>query len=133
MFSQEKKNRTHSENTREQSKIAHGTRFIGDIEAQGGFRIDGQVEGNLKTPGRVVIGKDGVLDGVLQCQQADIEGKITGKLIVSDLLILKATARISGEAEVGKLAVEPGAIFNVNCTMTTGMKEVKKDHAKKSA
>lgn len=133
MFAQEKKNRSNPENTKEQSKIAHGTKFVGDIEAQGGFRIDGYVEGNLKTHGRVVIGKDGVIDGSLQCQQADVQGKITGKLIVTDLLSLKATAHISGEAEVGKLAVEPGATFNVNCTMSIGVKQMKKDDAKKSA
>lgn len=133
MFSQEKKNRPNPENTKEQSKIAHGTKIHGNIEAQGGFRIDGYVEGSLITPGRVVIGKDGVIDGSLQCQQADVEGEITGKIIVTDLLSLKATAHISGEAEVGRLAVEPGATFDVNCTMNLGVKDMKKGNAKKSA
>ena len=133
MFSQEKKNRSQTENTKEQSKIATGTKFVGDIEAQGGFRIDGHIQGNVQTAGRVVIGKDGVVDGTVVCQQADIEGIVRGKLVVSDLLCLRATAKIEGEAEVGKLAVEPGANFNVNCTMKSGVKEMKKENAKKSA
>jgi len=133
MFSQEKRNRSQNENSIEQSKIAHGSKFVGDIEAQGDFRIDGLVEGNIMTPGRVVIGKDGAIHGTLQCQQADIEGRIKGKLLVSDLLSLRATAYIGGEVEVGKLAVEPGATFNASCSMNNGVKEMKKENEKRSA
>lgn len=124
MFAQEKKNRPSSELSKEQNKIAHGTRLKGDIEAEGCFRIDGTVDGTIKTPAKVVIGKDGFVNGDLECENADIEGKFTGNLKISGTLSLRSTAHIEGEAVVGKLAVEPGATFNATCTMRGAMKAI---------
>lgn len=127
MFAQEKKNRPTSELTKEQNKIAPGTTLKGDIEAHGCFRIDGTVEGTIKTPAKVVIGKDGVVKGDLECENADIEGKFIGTLKISGTLSLRSTAFIEGEATVTKLAVEPGATFNATCTMRGAMKAINND------
>ncbi len=124
MFAQEKKNRPTSELSKEQNKISHGTKIKGDIEAMGCFRIDGSVEGTIKTPAKVVIGKEGVISGDLECENADIEGKFSGNLKISGTLSLRSTAVIEGDAVVGKLAVEPGATFNATCTMRGAMKAI---------
>lgn len=133
MFSQEKNSKPTSDQSKEQSKIALGTRIAGDIEAKGGFRIDGTVDGNVSTPGKVVIGKEGFVNGILECEHADIEGKFTGKLLITDTLSLRSTAFVEGEAIVSKLAVEPGATFNASCSMNGGVKAINKEHEKKSA
>jgi cytoskeletal protein CcmA (bactofilin family) len=83
----------------------------------------------LKTPGKVVIGKTGLINGTLKSSNADIEGKFSGKLIISDTLSLKSTAHVEGEVEAGKLAVEPGATFNATCTMKGSIKELNKGGA----
>lgn len=124
MFSQEKKAKVSAENSKDQNKIAQGTKIIGTIEAKGGFRIDGTVEGSVKTPGKVVIGKEGSVNGDLECENADIEGKFSGTLKITGTLSLRSTAFIEGEATVTKLAVEPGATFNATCTMRGGMKAI---------
>lgn len=124
MFAQEKKNRPTSELSKEQNKISQGTNIKGDIEGKGSFRIDGNVEGTLKTPGKVVVGKEGNITGDLVCENADIEGKFSGTLNISGTLSLRSTAIIEGEATVGQLAVEPGATFNATCTMRGVMKAV---------
>lgn len=124
MFAQEKKNRPNSELSKEQNKIAQGTKIIGNIEGMGSFRIDGQVDGTVKTPGKVVVGKEGIISGELECENADIEGKFSGTLEISGTLTLRNTAVIEGEAVVGKLAVEPGATFNATCTMRGAMKAI---------
>lgn len=124
MFSQEKKAKVSAENSKDQNKIAQGTKITGTIEAKGGFRIDGTVEGSVKTPGKVVIGKEGSVNGDLECENADIEGKFSGTLKITGTLSLRSTAFIEGEATVTKLAVEPGATFNATCTMRGGMKAI---------
>ncbi|NJW52009.1 bactofilin family protein [Salinimicrobium oceani] len=124
MFNQEKKAKSATENNKEQNKIAPGTKIVGNIEAKGCFRIDGCVEGKVKTPGKVVIGKDGFVNGELECENADIEGKFTGILKISGTLSLRSTALIEGEATVSKLAVEPGATFNATCAMRGGVKAI---------
>lgn len=100
-----------------QNRINEGTSLKGDIESKGFFRIDGIIEGNITTPSKVVLGKNGVIIGTLTCENADIEGTFEGTLNVSKLLTLRATANIEGDVVVGKLSVEPGALFNATCVM----------------
>ena len=64
------------ETSTQQNIIAQGTKIVGDIASQGAFRIDGTVEGNIKTSGKVVVGKTGFIKGTLQGENADFEGKV---------------------------------------------------------
>lgn len=99
------------------NRIGKNTKIKGDIISEADFRIDGRLDGNVKTSGKVVIGLEGYINGKVECVQADIEGNFNGELIVQDLLSLKSTAVIEGVVTVAKLAVEPGANFNASCTM----------------
>lgn len=103
-----------------QNRINEGTHIIGDISSTGFFRIDGTIEGNIKTPSKVVVGKTGVVKGTLHCESADVEGHLEGDLLVTESLILRSTAQIDGDLVVGKLSVEPGAIINASCIMKEG-------------
>ncbi|WP_350286798.1 polymer-forming cytoskeletal protein [uncultured Croceitalea sp.] len=102
------------------NRIEKNTVIKGDITSQADFRIDGKLEGNVKTSGKVVIGKDGLIQGKVECVNADIEGNFNGELYVSELLALKSSAKIEGTVNVKKLAVEPGATFNASCSMGKG-------------
>lgn len=124
MFSDNKKDRKMTENTSNQNIIAQGTKIVGDFNSEGDFRIDGIVEGNIKTTGKVVVGKAGIIKGTLNGTDAYFEGKFSGKLALSGTLTLKTSAHIEGEVVVGKLAVEPGATFNVTCMMKGAVKEM---------
>jgi len=127
MFSEGKKGRGDTlDVSSQQNRIAQGTTIVGDIESEGGFRIDGTIQGTLKTPGKVVVGKSGTINGTLEGNNADFEGRFSGKLKLSGTLSLKSSAFIEGEVQVGKLAVEPGATFNAVCTMKGAVKELNK-------
>lgn len=123
MFSDNKKPRVIVETEGQPNRIGNSTKIKGDIVSEADFRIDGELEGNVKTTGKVVIGAGGYLHGKVECAQADIEGNFNGELIIADLLTLKSSAVIEGTVSVAKLAVEPGATFNASCTMRG--KEVK--------
>lgn len=125
-FEQKKGKMAGTETYSQQNLIAQGTTITGDIISEGDFRIEGNIQGNLKTPGKVVVGKTGAINGTLKATNADIEGKFSGKLLISDTLSLKSSARVEGEVEVGKLAVEPGATFNATCAMKGTVKEMNK-------
>ncbi|NAY91613.1 polymer-forming cytoskeletal protein [Muricauda sp. JGD-17] len=120
MFSDNKKPRPMNEFGGQPNRIEKNTKIKGDITSEADFRIDGKLEGNVTTSGKVVIGKDGYINGKVECVNADIEGKFNGELVVKDLLSLKASALIEGTVSVAKLAVEPGATFNAACTMGKG-------------
>lgn len=120
----DKKDKNMTEPTTGQNRINEGTTLRGDISSKGFFRIDGAIEGNVSAPSKVVLGRTGSLNGTLICDNADIEGTFEGDLNVSGLLTLRATAKIEGKVVVGKLSVEPGAIFNATCTMKGAKSEI---------
>lgn len=126
MFTDNKKTKPMEDIKSSQNIVAQGTKINGDFNSEGDFRIDGQIEGNIKTTGKVVVGKSGYIKGSLQGTDAHFEGKFSGKLALSGTLTLKSTAHIEGEVVVGKLAVEPGATFNVTCVMKGTVKEMNK-------
>lgn len=125
MFKDSKKPRSQQGGLSQQNMITHGTVFEGDLKSEGDFRIEGTIKGTLITKGKVVIGNTGLLDGSLNCNNADVEGQIKGKLVVSETLSLRASAHVDGDVQTGKLAVEPGATFNANCQMKDAVKALK--------
>lgn len=133
MFSDNKKEKQMAEGTSSQNIISQGTKIVGDFNSKGDFRIDGIIEGNIKTSGKVVVGKSGIIKGTLQGTDAYFEGKFSGKLALSGILTLKSSAHIEGEVVVGKLAVEPDATFNVTCVMKGTVKEMNNDSRKQKA
>ncbi|MDA9008294.1 polymer-forming cytoskeletal protein [Flavobacteriaceae bacterium] len=124
MFSTKEK--TQKPKVMEINVVAKNTAIIGDIISEGDFRIDGTLEGNIKTKGRVIIGVSGSVKGKIDAVNSDIEGKFSGDLLVQETLTIKATAVISGDVVIGKLSVEPGATFNASCSMRGAIKELNK-------
>ena len=108
----------------ERNILAKTTTIVGDLKSEGDFRIDGVFQGTITTTGRVIIGLDGSIEGKVCCENADIEGSFKGDLKVNNTLSVKASASISGEVVLGKLAVEPGATFNASCAMKGAVKEL---------
>jgi len=132
MFSDGKRGRGDAvESSTQQNRIAQGTTIVGDIVSEGGFRIDGAIQGTIKTPGKIVVGKSGVVNGTLEGANADFEGRFSGKMKLTGVLSLKSSAFIEGEVEIAKLAVEPGATFNAVCSMKGAVKELNKGEQRK--
>ena len=100
MFSNKEK--TQKTKVMEINVVAKNTTINGDIISEGDFRIDGTLEGNIKTKGRVIIGIDGSVKGKIDAVNSDIEGKFSGELLVQETLTIKATATISGAAGLPK-------------------------------
>ena len=119
--------------TMERNVIAKNSTFVGDITSDGDFRIDGILEGTLKTKGKVIIGVDGFIKGTIEATNAEIEGKFSGELSIANILTIKAAANISGDIVVGKLSIEPGATFNASCLMKGALKELNKSNETKQA
>ena len=99
------------------SLIGAGTTMKGDITSNGDLRIDGTLVGNIHCSAKVVIGANGVVQGDINGQQADIMGKVTGTIKVKDLLQLKGGSLMNGNIQAAKLQIEPTASFNGECHM----------------
>ncbi len=100
--------------------IGTGTTIKGEVSSSGDIRVDGTLSGEVRSKGKIVVGTTGVVEGDIICQNADLSGKIRAKVEVSELLTLKASARLFGEIITNKLAIEPGARFTGSCSMDKG-------------
>lgn len=99
--------------------IATGTTVHGDIESDADMRIDGNIIGNVVCKSKIVLGESGIIQGDLNSTHADVFGTINGNVATKDLLILKSKSTINGNLSTGRLQIEPNAVFNGKCTMTS--------------
>ena len=105
--------------------IGVGTIITGDIHSKGDIRIDGTLKGSVKTSGKVVVGQAGIIEGDVECNNADVAGTLNAKISVTQLLSLKGTAKLTGDLVTNKLAIEPGAAFTGHCSMGAVIKDIK--------
>lgn len=99
------------------NSISKGTLIKGNIQANGDFRMDGTLEGNIALNGKLVVGESGLITGNVLCQNACIMGTIVGDISVKELLSLSAAANVKGNILINKLSIEPGATFSGSCRM----------------
>ena len=102
--------------------IEKSTKIVGNIFSKADFRIDGEVEGNITTTGKVVVGSNGKISGKLNCSNADISGNISGNVEVSETLSLMSDSYVQGEIVTGKLSVEEGAQVDATISMKSSKK-----------
>lgn len=100
--------------------IESSTKIVGDIYSKADFRIDGTIEGNITTTGKVVVGKSGKINGKINSSNADISGSVSGKIEVAETLSLMSESLIQGDIVTGKLSVEEGAQVDASISMKSG-------------
>src|SRR5579871_834480 len=124
MLTSKEQKRVADEISNSSNVIGKGTVLEGNIETYGNIRIEGRINGNVKSKSKIALGHGSHVEGNIAAQNADIEGEVKGKVDIGELLVLKSTAVVHGDISTGKLVVEPGAIFNGNCRMGT-VKDIK--------
>ena len=99
------------------SIIGPGMCIEGDCRTEGTIRVEGTVEGSITAGKAVVIGKQGVVKGDIETQDAVISGRVEGTLSASSRLELQATCHIEGEVRTRRMQLEEGAVLNGSVQM----------------
>jgi len=126
MFTNNNETMKKSETKAAINMIGAGTTILGDVISKGDIRVDGILKGSVNTEGRVVLGREGVIEGDVMCKDADISGTVKAKITVSQLLTLKTSAKLNGDITTNKLSIEPGAEFTGSCSMGAVIKDIKR-------
>ncbi|MEO7523800.1 MAG: polymer-forming cytoskeletal protein [Ferruginibacter sp.] len=111
------------------SIIAAGTVITGHIDSKGDIRIDGTLKGNVTCKAKILIGPQGIVEGDIIGQQADILGTVHGRVQISELLHLHGKASVEGDIHAAKLLIEPTVSFNGQCHMGANIVELNPDLA----
>ena len=125
MFKNKHENMAAQDASNSSNIIGKGTVVEGNIETFGNIRIEGKVNGSVKSKSKIALGQSSFVEGNIISQNAEISGEVKGVLEISDQLILRPSSIINGDIVTNKLIVESGATFTGGCKMGVAQKEIK--------
>ena len=105
-----------------------GSRILADARINGGIKsnkvicLDGFVEVNIYCAGCVIINKNAVVDGDVDCEALFLNGKITGNASVDHKSVLGTNAEIRGGLITTSLEISPGAKIGLGLKLKNASK-----------
>lgn len=97
--------------------LSGGTILTGNLVTGDDIRVDGTIEGNILSKGKIIVGQNGVVSGDIECQNLDLLGNVNGNISCSDVVILRSSANLTGDITTQIIEIEPGASFTGSCQM----------------
>jgi cytoskeletal protein CcmA (bactofilin family) len=89
--------------------LAKGVHLKGEIRVEGTVRIDGCLEGEIHTKGQVIVGEDGLVQGLVSAGTVVSSGRIKASVKAVERVQLLKTAILIGEVHTPVLIMEDGA------------------------
>ena len=105
--------------TRSGAVLSSGVSITGDVKFGSELVIDGEVEGNITSNGRLIIGTHGTVVGDIQVGHVTIQGTVAGNVLATERCSLEAGSNLQGDVEAPRLAVDENASFTGRATITT--------------
>ncbi len=100
----------------------------GELEFKTYFRIDGHIEGTVRSKAELVVGEGGTVEGELEVARCVIGGEVRGTIRASEQVMLHATATVWADIQTPALVMEDGAFLEGSVSMEA--KTVKKNTIK---
>ena len=98
-------------------RLAEGTQMTGTLKFERAVQIDGRFEGNVKSPGKLILGPTARVDAEIEVGELEVQGTLRGKVTAKDRLLIRDGGLVEANIVAGRLAIEKGAIFRGNCEM----------------
>lgn len=104
--------------TRSVSYVGPGMHFTGEITADEGLVIEGEVEGKITSSDKnLTVGKKGQVKGDIIGNVIEVRGSIEGEIFSHELVHLYSSAVIEGTISCKRLVMDEGAQFNGSVDM----------------
>ena len=98
--------------------IGRSIEFDGTLSGDEDLRIEGYVSGTIRLPNHcLTIGKEGRVKADVYTKSMMIEGEVSGNMISSENVSIRATAKITGKVLAGRVSLEEGAHFKGSIDM----------------
>jgi cytoskeletal protein CcmA (bactofilin family) len=92
-------------------RLGRGVKLEGKLTFSGTVRVDAVFQGEIVTDGVLVVGEGARVDAEIACGTVVVEGDVTGNIIASQAVELRASGRLRGDVEAPAFAIERGAVF----------------------
>ena len=91
--------------------IGKNTKIHGEVSGTGNLRIDGEIEGELKLSGSVIVGETGMVTGNVSARSLDVSGTVHGNAQTEEGLTIHSAGQLIGDVKVNAFQIEDGGIF----------------------
>ncbi len=88
------------------------TTINGNLRTERAIRLDCEFKGDIVTTKRIVVSKEGSIEGNIKCSSALIAGRIKGNIAALETLTLKVPAHIKGNILTKNIYIEPGVVID---------------------
>ena len=92
--------------------IGPGTNVSGNIESGGFTRVDGNVLGDVKAKGRVVIGERARMKSNISGTSVTVGGVVFGNVLASERIIILATGLVMGDIITRRIQADEGCLIH---------------------
>jgi cytoskeletal protein CcmA (bactofilin family) len=99
------------------SVIAQGMRIVGDIECSGVLKIEGIVEGTIRGPRQLLLGRQGEVKGDVHAREVILGGRVQGTVVADERIEIQGTALVTGDVHTKSIAVLEGGRINGSVRM----------------
>lgn len=96
--------------------VGAGSAVTGNVKVSGFLRIDGDIDGNIQTQGRVMIGEDARIRGNINASSVSVGGAVIGDIIAPDYVIILSSGMVLGSIITRKLRVDDNVILHGACS-----------------
>lgn len=101
-----------SAQSRTVSVLGGGMTVTGDVQGDGELRIEGRVEGSVKTNGRVIVESSGEVEGGIEAGEVVASGKVSGKITAKGAVRLKNGCKVEADVHAPTIELEEGGTVN---------------------
>ena len=92
--------------------LGAGTVYQGRLSFQGAVRIDGSFSGEVQTEGSLIVGKDALIEGVLNVGDLLLAGRFTGEVQAKRRVTIHKTGVLQGVIYTPALVTEEGGLID---------------------
>ena len=109
------------------SIVGDGAHFSGSLELTGLLRLDGDFNGIIKNNDRILIGKNGRVQGTAYSDTIIIGGIFKGEIYASEKVVILSSGIVLGHIYSSRIVIEEGAFWDGKSIITLQEKEIKKE------
>ncbi len=109
----------HSNASSAANRLSSDVSIKGDVTFETELVIDGYVEGDILSEGKLIIGANGKVIGDIEAAFVTVQGKVEGDVRATERCGLEAGGCLQGNIQSPRLAVDENASFVGSATITS--------------
>jgi len=97
--------------------IGPNANFKGNVQSDGGMKIDGIFEGQIELAGNLVIGESGKVIADVKAQNVSVSGAVKGTINAIGRLEILSTGKVWADISVASFLIDEGGFFRGQSVM----------------